>query len=295
MDLAAMGVVPLRHVSASYGRRMDGIVGAELLARYVVELDWEQRRMALHESSAYQYSGEGVALPLVVAGGMPFIRLQLSVPGAPPVEGLFLVDCPHPGTIVVNRPFVEENHLLDAVRRNHRPLVTQYTEGVNGKSEVLYSRIADLKIGPFSLREPVAGFSQAKAGALAQKEFAGILGAEILRRFRVIFDFSREQLILEPKAALTQPFRYDASGIRLRSTGEDLREFVVTGIVDDSPAAVAKLREGDRLIAIDGRPAKNVSLGEILDILKRDGATQLLKIQRGDQSFDVSLVLRPLI
>ena len=276
-----------------YGRRMDGVVGAELLARYVVELDWEQRRLALHEPSAYRYSGGGVEIPLVVAGGMPFIRLQLSVPGAPPVEGLFLVDCPHPGTIIVNRPFVEENQLLEAVRRNHRPLVTQYTEGVNGKSEVLYSRIAELKIGPFSLREPVAGFSQAKAGALAQTEFAGILGAEILRRFRVIFDFSRKRLILEPNCALAQPFRYDASGLRLRSTGKDLREYLVTGTVEGSPAAVAKLREGDRLIEIDGKPAKDLSLGEILDILKRDSATHLLNIQRGAQSFDVSLVLRP--
>ena len=116
-----------------------------------------------------------------------------------------------------------------------------------------------------------------------------------MRRFRVIFDFSRERLILEPNSALTQPFRYDASGIRLRSTGEDLREYVVTGTVEDSPAAVAELREGDRLIEIDGKPAKDFSLGEILEILKHDGGTQPLKIQRGTHLFDVSLVLRPLI
>ena len=295
MDLPAIGVVPLRQVSAVYGRRMDGVVGAELLARYVVELDWEQHRMALHEPSDYRYSGEGVVIPLVVAGGMPFIRLQVTVPGAPPVEGLFLVDCPHPGTIIMNRPFVEENQILAAMRRNHRTLVTHYIEGVNGKSEVLYGRIPELKIGPFSMREPVVGLSQAKAGALAQTEFAGILGAEILRRFRVIFDFSRERLILEPNTALAQPYRYDASGIRIRSAGEDLREFVFTGTVENSPAAEAKLQEGDRLLEIDGRPAKTLSLGEILEILKHDGSTQLLKIQRGAQTLDVSLVLRRLI
>jgi hypothetical protein len=294
MELPAMGVASLRKVSEVYGHRMDGLVGAELLARYVVELDWEQRRMTLHEPSSYRYSGEGAVIPLIVAGGMPFIHLQLSVPGAPPVEGLFLVDCPHPGTIIVNRPFIEENQILAAVRRNHRPLVTQYTEGVNGKSEVLYGRIPELKIGPFSMREPVVGLSQAKAGALAQTEFAGILGAEILRRFRVIFDFSRESLILEPNSALTQPYRYDASGIRLRSTGEDLHEYVVAGIVEDSPAA-ARLLEGDRLIEIDGKPAKTLSLGEILEILKCDGGTAQLKIQRGARSIEVSLALRQLI
>jgi hypothetical protein len=295
IDLPSMGVVPLREVSAVYGRRMDGVVGAELLARYVVELDWEQRRMALHEPAAYRYSGEGAVVPLVLAGGMPFIRLQVYLPGMQPIEGLFLVDCPHPGTIIINRPFVEENQLLEAARRNHRRLVTQFTEGVNGKSEVPYGRIDEIKIGPFSLNQPVVGFSQAKAGALAQSEFAGILGAEILRRFRVIFDFSRERMILEPKDALSQPFRYDASGIRLRSTGVDFHDFVVTGVVEDSPAAQAKLQEGDRLIEIGGRPAKTLSLGEILDILKHDGSTTILKIQRGTQLVEVSLELRQLI
>lgn len=295
IDLPSMGVVPLREVSAVYGRRMDGVVGAELLARYVVELDWEQRRMALHEPAAYRYSGEGAVVPLVLAGGMPFIRLQVYLPGMQPIEGLFLVDCPHPGTIIINRPFVEENQLLEAARRNHRRLVTQFTEGVNGKSEVPYGRIDEIKIGPFSLNQPVVGFSQAKAGALAQSEFAGILGAEILRRFRVIFDFSRERMILEPKDALSQPFRYDASGIRLRSTGVDFHDFVVAGVVEDSPAAQAKLQEGDRLIEIGGRPAKTLSLGEILDILKHDGSTTILKIQRGTQLVEVSLELRQLI
>jgi hypothetical protein len=232
---------------------------------------------------------------LVLAGGMPFIRLQVYLPGMQPIEGLFLVDCPHPGTIIINRPFVEENQLLEAARRNHRRLVTQFTEGVNGKSEVPYGRIDEIKIGPFSLNQPVVGFSQAKAGALAQSEFAGILGAEILRRFRVIFDFSRERMILEPKDALSQPFRYDASGIRLRSTGVDFHDFVVTGVVEDSPAAQAKLQEGDRLIEIGGRPAKTLSLGEILDILKHDGSTTILKIQRGTQLVEVSLELRQLI
>ncbi len=295
LDLPAMGVVPLRGVSETYGRRMDGLVGAELLARYVVELDWQDQRMALHEPSEYRYSGKGAEVPLVVAGGMPFVRLQVSVSRGKAVEGLFLVDCPHPGSLIMNRPFIEQNGLLDAARRDLPRLVSQFAEGVNGKSEVLYGRIANLQIGPYNLRQPVVGFSQARAGALAQSEFAGILGAEILRRFRVIFDFSRERLILEPKDALTQVFRYDASGIRLRAAGADLREYVVTGVVDDSPAAKAGLQAGDRLMEIQGKPAGLFCLGEILDILRRDGGTEVIRIQRGSQLLEMSLALHTLL
>jgi hypothetical protein len=295
LELPRMGVVPLRGVSESYGRAMEGVVGAELLARYVVELDWQAGRMALHEPASYQYAGEGSSVPLIVAGGMPFVRIQVSVPGAEAVEGLFLVDCPHPGTIIMNRPFVERNGLLEAARNNLPRLLVQYAEGVGGKSEILHGRIAELKLGPYSLREPVVAFSQARAGSLARGEFAGILGAEILRRFRVIMDYSRKRMILEPKPSFQEAYAYDASGIRLHSSGADFREYLVTGIVANSPAAKANIREGDRLTEIDGKAARTLSLGEILDLLKRDGATRAMKFQRGSEVVDVSLALRRLI
>lgn len=295
LELPAMGVVPLRGVSETYGRRMDGLVGAELLARYVVELDWEERKMILHEPGAYRYAGKGTSLPLIVAGGMPFLKATVSVPGAKPVEGVFLVDCPHPGTIIMNTPFVRDNALLDGARREGMRIVAQYAEGVGGKSAVLHGRVRELAIGPYVLRDPVVGFSQAKAGSLARAEFAGILGAEVLRRFRVIFDFSREQLILEPKGSLSQAFRYDASGLQLRSTGDDFRTFRVTGVVEGSPAEKAKLREGDRLVEIEGKAASGMSLGEILDVLKQDGKIVKVKVQRGDEQVEAELALRSLL
>ena len=295
LQLPRMGVASLRSVSESYGRRMDGLVGAELFERYVVELDWEQRSFKFHDPQQFRYSGQGAALPLIVAGGMPFVRIQVSVPGVEPIEGIFLVDCPHPGTVIINRPFVEQHGLLDAARKNLPRLAMQYIEGVNGRSEILYGRIPKLKIGPYVLPAPVVGFSQAKGGALAQENFHGILGAEILRRFKVFVDYRGEQIILEPKAAMTSPFDHDASGMRLRSMGSDFREHVIIGVVEDSPAAKARLQEGDRLIEIGGKPAKTLPLGEILEMLKREGETVLLKLQRGAQTVEVKLDLRRLI
>ena len=295
LQLSRMGVASLRGVSESYGQRMDGLVGAELFERYVVEMDWDQRTFRFHDPRTFRYSGKGSAVPLIVADGMPFVKMELSVPGAEPVEGIFLVDCPHPGAIIVNRPFVEEHGLLDAARKSLPRLVTQYTEGVNGRSEVLYGRISSVRLGPYILREPVVGFSQAKGGALADKNFNGILGAEILRRFRVFVDYAAGQIILEPKSTLTARFDYDASGLRLRATGAEFREFVVIGVVEDSPAAKAKLQEGDRLVEIGGQSACTLSLGEILDMLKGAGQTLPVKVQRGNETVEAKLDLRRLI
>lgn len=295
LDLPALGVVSLRGVSESYGRRMDGVIGAELLERYVVEIDWDARRLALHEPATYDYLGGGAALPLILAQRQPFVRMSVAVPGAAPVEGLFLVDCPHPGTIIMNTPFVQDHALLKTARRSLPRLVTAYAEGVGGKSEIQYGRISELRLGPFTLHEPWVGFSEAKAGSLAQSSFSGILGSEVLRRFRMIFDYRRERMILEPNAYFGKPFPYDASGLRLRATGEGLREYLVTGVVEDSPAEAAKLQAGDRLTEINGKPAGSLTLGAIVEMLRRDGEAVRLKVRRGTHAAEVALTLRRLI
>jgi C-terminal processing protease CtpA/Prc len=94
---------------------------------------------------------------------------------------------------------------------------------------------------------------------------------------------------------MTGAFDYDASGLRLRSRGSDFREHMVIGVVEDSPAAKAGLQEGDRLMEIGGKPANSLTLGEILQMLKREGETVVLKLQRGTQPVEAKLALRQLI
>jgi C-terminal processing protease CtpA/Prc len=83
--------------------------------------------------------------------------------------------------------------------------------------------------------------------------------------------------------------------MRLRSTGPDLHQYVITGVIEDSPAAKAKLQEGDRLVEIGGKSPQSLSLGEILDILKRDGEILPLKVRRGSETLGVALALKQLI
>ena len=47
------------------------------------------------------------------------------------------------------------------------------------------------------------------------------LGGTVLRRFKVIVDYPRQRVILEPNARLHDPFPADASGLVLTATGEE--------------------------------------------------------------------------
>ena len=165
---------------------------------------------------------------------------------------------------------------------------------------MLVSRATSFTLGNLSVREPVIYVSQDRGGALASSEYEGLIGGEVLRRFKVVFDYARGRLILEPNAHYAEPVEYDMSGIRLRgiglgSRGDDFRTFRVYQVLEDSPAAEAGLHEGDVLFAIDGVPAARFTLDEISQMLKVPGREYKLSFKRGGGTVSVKIKMRRLI
>jgi hypothetical protein len=117
-------------------------------------------------------------------------------------------------------------------------------------------RVATLRsvtIAGYDLRNVPAAFQATDVrGAFDTKRQEGNLGAGILSRFRVLFDYSRMCLWLEPGPDLGAPFAKDKSGLALQwADGALVVEFVAPG----SPAAEAGWKGGERVTALDGHPA----------------------------------------
>jgi len=72
-------------------------------------------------------------------------------------------------------------------------------------------RLDDMTLGPKSFPRPVGMFSRDTRGLFAIDGPDGIVGGELLRRYRTTFDYPHGRLILEPYASQT-PFDYDMSG-----------------------------------------------------------------------------------
>jgi hypothetical protein len=113
--------------------------------------------------------------------------------------------------------------------------------------------LRSVTIAGFELRNVPAAFQATDVGgAFDTKRQEGNLGAGILSRFRVLFDYSRMCLWLEPGPALDAPFPKDKIGLGLEwADGALTVEFVAPG----SPAAEAGWKVGERLAALDGRKA----------------------------------------
>ena len=286
-------VISLDSIEAQIGRRLDGIVGLDLFTRYVVEIDYFANEIRLHDPMTYTYSGAGESIPLRLRDGHFFVPAKIEMPGRPPLEGQFLVDTGGVMvTAVLTTPF-SQSHNLPA--SNQKTILDNSLSGLGGETRLLISRATSFTLGNMSIRAPIVYVSRDTGGALASSDYEGLIGSEILRRFKVVFDYTRGRLILEPNAHYAEPVEYDMSGISLRAYGNDLRTFRVYQVIDKSPAVEAGLRAGDVLTKIDGVPASRFTLEEVWQMMKQAGREHSLQIKRGSETNTVKIKTRRLI
>ncbi|HEY6307700.1 MAG TPA: aspartyl protease family protein [Candidatus Angelobacter sp.] len=283
-------VLSLQDIERISGRTIDGVLGADLFRRYVVEIDYTARRIRLFDPQTYVYDGHGKAISLTISG-VPLAQASVTLPGRKPVEGLFLIDTGSHSALGLNTPFVEKNSLLDGVKA-----LSSSDVGIGGEWPKLIGRVQSLEFGDFAIDQPVTDFSQAKSGARSNAMFSGIIGGAILRRFTVIFDYSRHQMILEPNAGLKDSFVDDASGLILSGEGADFHTITVRRVLENSPAAETGLREGDVITAVAEKPGQGgSSLAEVREMLRRPGRVYTLSIARGGHGLHLRIKTRQLI
>jgi hypothetical protein len=290
IDNQTLVVFPPEKPSLGFGRVVDGVIGYTLFSRYVIELDYQSKVANLYEPKTYQYTGSGESLPLKIMSNVPFARVKIPIDGRKPIEGDFLVDLGASRyTMILNTPLVDSNKLLATQKTMKEP----GAEGVGGEVKLFVGRLPQLQLGRFTITDPVVHFAQDRKGAFANSEFSGVIGGELLRRFKVIFDYAHKRIILEANESLTEPFEYDTSGIRLRAEGEDFKTLKVHRVVENSPAAEAGVREGDVISAVNDRPATDVD--EVRKMFRDEGKEYLLEIVRGEEKIQLKLKSRKLV
>lgn len=190
-----IAVLPLNDAGSLEEREIDGLLGESFFERFVVEIDYAARVVRLYEPARYKYSGGGEVLPLERAGGGIFVRATVTPLNHAPATGWFQIDTGGAHALYLTRPFVEANNLLTPEQSKN----TGTAQGV-GSSKVVVGSVESLRIGGLVVGRPETIFSQAAAGFFASKDFIGSIGGAVLGGYKVVFDYSRRQMILEPYA-----------------------------------------------------------------------------------------------
>jgi predicted aspartyl protease len=169
-------------------RRRDGILGSGLFRSFVVEIDPKAKTLTLHDPAQFKYSGNGEVLPLRFAGSTPIVSTAVVLTNGSEVKADFEIDTGCTGGLCIGKHFVEAHDLAPGGRESER-------RGVGGGARTRSGHLPALRLGKISVDKPSADFFL--EGSPADPPLAGHIGAEVLNNFRVIFDYSRKQMILE--------------------------------------------------------------------------------------------------
>ncbi len=273
------------------GRPFAGIVGHEFFQNLVVEIDPRRPYLRLHDPAQYRYQGQGQRIPMAIQGDRPYVSVTVTPYGHPPMQGRLLVDIGSNGALAMAAGCQLDQLLIEKVPQTlERPII-----GITGPRTVTLGRVQSMTLGPFKIPQPLTVFTAAPQQDCTT--VTGKIGNQILDQFRVIFDYSRETLILEPLAALApqDDYRYDLSGLWLWRDRTLSDALSIRTVFPNTPAATVGIRAGDELIAVDGVPLTPEAIASIRTQLSQPNTAPQLTIRRGSQVLTYSLPLRPLL
>jgi hypothetical protein len=279
-------VVPLTGLDQAEGMRVDGIVGYELIKRFIAQVEYARERLTFTLPAAFREPAGATAIPITFDGGTPQVEGELDG-----IKGLFTIDTGSRASLSVNGPFARE-HGLEA--KHGAPFEAMSGWGVGGGTRSLIARARELKLGGVAISAPVIDIALGEKGALDNRYLAGNVGGGVLRRFDVTFDYNRQRMYLQPNADSAKPDTYDRAGMWLNGEGD---AFKVMDVVKGGPAAQAGLQTGDEVLALDGKGAKELSLPEIRTRFRTaaPGTTVKLEVRSGGEVKDLELRLRELV
>ena len=292
LDRYRTALYPLGGLSEASGRLQQGLLGHDVLHRFTVEIDYPTRRVRLLDAVSYRYRGPGAAVPFTPDADLPLLRAKIKARGQRAIPARLLLDTGASGLcLILTAPFVEQHGLSSVAPAIEAPIGT----GLVGELHGTIVRLQELELGHLRVASPTTGLGGENKGFLGRTDIDGVIGNAVFEGSRLIVDYARRRVIVEPRVAGASPCDYDMSGLRLVARGPRLRRVMVDYVVPKSPSADVGIQAGDELLLIDGRGVAEADLSDVRKLLRVDGATYHLMLRRDADTIRVDLRLRRLL
>jgi hypothetical protein len=269
-----VAVVPISaSLAPTLWHEFAGVLGYDAIREFVVTVDFDQHTLRLSDPASFRYAGSGSKVPFTLAGGVPVVPMKIN----DRFEGNFRVDLGSAGSTILQGTFAERN----GIHPSH--VVVAAGAGFGGRYPVQLFRMKSLELGPLRWKDPIVAMSQASAGVLASGDYAGLIGNQVLQRFKCTFDYEHRVLYLEPGAKALQRDRFTRVGLTLTRSGSAVQ---AAQVLSGSPAERAGLRVGDAVQTIDNRSVTTWDLDGLRTRFEATGDSKdvAIGISRGGKS-----------
>lgn len=280
-------------ISQILGQPVHGIIGLNLFKDYIIEIDYTNEKIILKKPEYFRYKNRNkdIVLPIIFDGYKPLVNTTIVTDALIEVPVKLLVDTSTSDALWLseksdNRIRIPENYFETFLGR-----------GLNGDLFGIKGRIDGVRIGSQILSKPIVAFPDSELidQVISANNRNGTMGAEILRRFYVIFDYQNSKLILRPTGKIREEFNANMSGMEVINPMPGFPIFTISSIIENSPAHIAGLLRNDQILSVNRNSHKTLELNDINLLLKsKENKRIRLTVLRNGEEIKTSFELRRL-
>ncbi|TRX23307.1 PDZ domain-containing protein [Flavobacterium franklandianum] len=291
------------NLSSHIGIPVNGIIGYHFLKSNLVEINYQRKQITVfkdNEKNRKRIVKKFQMVPITVEKSKPYIQGNAIIDSSE-ISTKLLIDIGNSDAIWL---FENKGKSINIPAKNFEDYLGK---GFSGDVEGRRAQIKKITFSKFEFNNPIVAFpdSSSLKNVRMVKDRAGSVGAEILKRFNLVFDYQNQQLFLKKNSSFKSSFNYNKSGIEIQHHGlQWVQEtvsletvpyagkeidakanviysnfkykfvlkpiYTIVNVRKNSPAAISGLQKGDIIVSINQKPGYEFTLEKIYSLLKSE-------------------------
>lgn len=271
------------------GTEVHGIIGFDVFSRFEVEIDYPNKVIRLFKEGTFKKKRKYKAFDLEILDTKPHIVLPVIIDDDTALDARLMMDTGASLALILH------SNKDDLIQIPEERIRAKLGRGISGDIDGYVSRIYGLTIGQDTLYDVIASFpdEDAYGDSLAIENRIGTIGGKILSRYRIVFKYHENKVLLRRGRGFKAPFNYNMSGLEIMATGMGLDSIVVKSVREGSPAELAGIAEGDKILSVNEFSGTKLNIDHIYNLFNtREGRTVSLIIYRDGERIRKNFVLK---
>ena len=281
------------------GIPINGILGSSFFKKYLVEIDYEKKKIFLHKSKQKKLkkiAKDYVESSIEINKARPYIYLKTKLENE--IFDLKLLF----DTGLGDGLWLFEN---DKIKSNSIFFIDYLGKGLSGDIFGKKSRVDEVTLESNVLKGVLVSYPDINYfdKTMIVDKRNGSLGGEVIKRFNWILDYENQKVYFRKNTLFDKPFNYNMAGIEVQHSGfhvisEKMENAFSTNVINldnrgvdysserfifelkpnfeiysvrkDSPGDKAGLLIGDKIIEINNRSAHRLSIQSITDLFQSE-------------------------
>jgi len=280
------------HLSEMNGRKINGIIGVDLLKHYVVHIDYSNRRLRFYKPEGFTQPKNYKKRPVIIENNKIFMMMTLLDSSLKIRTIKMLIDT----GAKLNAWFQTVTGSFESLPE--KKVYTRIGTGFSGDVYGYLAKIPQICLEEHCFNHPIVAFPDSAmiAELIKHSDRDGSIGSELLSRFDLYIDFPGSMMYFKPNDRFKLPFRYNIAGIEITQSYFPLPGFSIANVWKNSPADRAGLKTGDLIIGVNGENAIAMTMNELRAVFEQPSRRPMqLVITRENKTMQMQVDMRDLL